>query len=57
MDLAILSQVNHSILTYGIFGMWGALLSGGETIMPLSHILTKESIEIKEANIPGWSFI
>ena len=57
MDLAILSQANHSILTYGTFGMWGALLSGGETLMPLSHIGTKESIEIEEANLPGWIFV
>jgi len=33
------------------------LTPGGETLMPLSHIETKESIEIKEANIPGWKFI
>jgi hypothetical protein len=53
----MLSQANHSILSYGTFGMWGALLAGGETLMPLSHIETKESLEIKEANMPGWSFI
>jgi hypothetical protein len=28
IDLALLAQANHSILTYGTFGMWGALLAG-----------------------------
>jgi hypothetical protein len=28
IDLALLSQANHSIMTYGTFGMWGALLAG-----------------------------
>ena len=29
-DLALLSQSNHNILTRGTFGMWAALLCGGE---------------------------
>ncbi len=37
IDLALLSLGNHSILTYGTFGMWGALLAGGETVLPSSH--------------------
>ncbi len=37
IDLALLSLGNHSILTYGTFGMWGALLADGETVLPSSH--------------------
>lgn len=31
-DLAILSLCNHSIITSGTFGWWGAYLSGGKTV-------------------------
>ena len=57
IDLALLSQANHSVLTYGTFGMWGALFAGGETVMPNSHRKTKEYLEVNEAKIPGWIFI
>jgi hypothetical protein len=57
VDLAMLSQANHSILTYGTFGMWGALMAGGEALMPRSHINTKESKEVTKADLPGWSFL
>ena len=30
----MLSKCNHSIIDYGTFGMWGALLSGGEIVVP-----------------------
>ena len=53
----MLSQANHSIMTYGTFGMWGALLAGGEAILPVSHIKSKESKEIIAGNISGWNFI
>ncbi|XP_031347118.1 galactoside 2-alpha-L-fucosyltransferase 3-like [Photinus pyralis] len=32
LDLAIMSSCNHSIIDYGTFGEWGAILAGGETI-------------------------
>ena len=32
-DMAIMSICNHSIIDYGTFGMWGALLSGGDTFV------------------------
>lgn len=32
LDLAILSSCNHSIFDYGTFGVWGAILAGGEAI-------------------------
>ena len=57
IDLALLSLGNHTILTYGTFGMWGALLAGGEAILPSSHTRTKEHKEIAAANIPGWKII
>ncbi|XP_071448214.1 galactoside alpha-(1,2)-fucosyltransferase 2-like [Hetaerina americana] len=31
-DLALMALCNHTILDYGSFGTWGALLSGGKTI-------------------------
>jgi galactoside 2-L-fucosyltransferase 1/2 len=32
-DMAILAACNHTIITYGTFGLWGALLAGGATVM------------------------
>jgi len=32
-DLAIMAACNHSIIDYGTYGMWGALLSGGDTFV------------------------
>ncbi len=32
VDMAILSQCNHTIMTVGTFGWWGAWLAGGITI-------------------------
>ncbi|XP_060074773.1 galactoside alpha-(1,2)-fucosyltransferase 2-like [Ylistrum balloti] len=32
VDLAIMSQCNHSIVTSGTYGWWGAYLAGGETV-------------------------
>lgn len=32
VDLAVLASCNHSIFDYGTFGVWGALLSRGETV-------------------------
>ena len=31
-DLALLAACNHSIISYGTFGMWAALLAGGEVL-------------------------
>lgn len=31
-DLALLAACNHSIFDYGTFGVWGAILAGGETV-------------------------
>lgn len=32
VDLAIMAQCNHSIVTSGTFGWWGAFLAGGHTV-------------------------
>lgn len=32
LDMAILSNCNHSIIDFGTFGQWGAFLAGGQTI-------------------------
>ncbi|GBM77575.1 Galactoside 2-alpha-L-fucosyltransferase 1 [Araneus ventricosus] len=31
-DIAILAHCNHTIMTYGTFGFWGAYLAGGEVV-------------------------
>ena len=43
VDLAILSQCNHSIITYGTFSFWAAFLrsyEGGETLYPIRYAPT-----------------
>jgi galactoside 2-L-fucosyltransferase 1/2 len=32
-DLAIMAACNHSIIDYGTYGMWGAILSGGDAFV------------------------
>lgn len=34
IDFALLSLADHSIMTYGTFGLWAALFAGGEVTMP-----------------------
>jgi hypothetical protein len=34
---SLLRQANHSIVTYGSFGMWGAMLNEGIIVAPESH--------------------
>lgn len=57
IDLMTLSLANHTILTYGTYGQWGAFFAGGESVRPKSHLDTKESKDVLLADIPGWSFI
>ena len=38
-DLAILSKCNHSIVDYGTFGLWAALLAGGRIVVPTGFFL------------------
>ena len=56
-DLALLAHANHSILSHGTYGMWGALLAGGEAVLPGQFNHVKESREVVKANLPGWVFL
>ena len=60
--MALLSLSDHSIISYGTFGMWGALLANrGETIMSQDFIKTDVGTKINEAmktyNMSNWTFI
>ena len=56
--MALLSLSNHSIVSYGSFGMWGALLSGkGETILPKEITNTDVGMAIRRAEMPNWKFL
>ncbi|XP_067002475.1 galactoside 2-alpha-L-fucosyltransferase SEC1-like [Anabrus simplex] len=50
-DLAIMAACNHSIIDYGTFGVWGAILASGETI--LYNISKHSSTRISEL-LPNW---
>ena len=53
-DLALLAACNHTILSYGTFGQWAALLAGGRTVISSTAALTKEGRELREAGLgPG----
>jgi hypothetical protein len=54
IDLALLSLANHSIMTLGTFGMWGAILAGGDCLIPTSHRSFCVNQEIFDAKLPGW---
>ena len=60
--MAILSLADHSILSYGTFGMWGALLANnGETVIPRIALKSKVGEKIHEAvkkyNVTNWIFL
>lgn len=51
-DIALLASCNHSIIDYGTFGTWGALLAGGETVY---YNLTSKSIASRTGKLlPNW---
>ena len=54
-DLALLAACNHSIVTYGTFGLWGALLSGGVTIMSTQAVVLRDLVE--KADLKNFVFI
>ena len=53
VDLAILSRCNHTILDYGTFGLWAALLAGGRIILPenYSNTPTPDNVWWRNANM------
>ena len=60
--MALLSLAHHSIISYGTFGMWGALLANnGETIMSRDFIKTDIGTKVNEAvnkyNLTNWKFL
>ena len=58
LDLAILSKCNHSILTVGAFGWWGAWLAGGETVyyrrFPVKGSLVDAHFRSEDFYYPNW---
>lgn len=51
-DFAILASCNHTIIDYGTFGTWLALLAGGETVY---YNLTTDSIASRVGRwLPNW---
>jgi len=50
-DLALLISCNHTIMSFGTFGMWGSLLAGGQVVVPSSFLVTKEGREVREAGL------
>ena len=59
VDLAILSRCNHTILDYGTFGLWAALLAGGRIILPenYSNSPTPDNVWWRNANMENVEFI
>ena len=37
-DMALMAYCNHSIIDYGSYGVWGAVLAGGEVVIPESTL-------------------
>jgi len=59
-DLCILASSDHSIHTYGTFGLWGSLLAGGDVIVSKGRNengLTEEDNIYKWSAMPGWLYI
>ena len=56
--MALLSLADHSILSYGTFGMWGALLAGyGDVTLPKDIVKTDVGTAMRRAKIPTWTFL
>jgi galactoside 2-L-fucosyltransferase 1/2 len=50
-DLAIMAACNHSIIDYGTYGVWGAILAGGHTFV----YDLKWGLAVKMASLlPNW---
>jgi galactoside 2-L-fucosyltransferase 1/2 len=53
-DLAIMAACNHSIIDYGTYGVFGALLSGGDTFI---YNLTNTSPVKLASLLPNWYIV
>ena len=53
-DLALLTMANYSVLSYGTFGLWGALLANPKEIIVSKNMMTetKEGYELSQAKLP-----
>lgn len=50
-DLAIMAACNHSIIDYGTYGVWGAILAGGDTFV---YNLTWGGAVEMASLLPNW---
>jgi hypothetical protein len=50
-------MANHSIATYGSFGIWGALLAGGQMAFPKSHLHDGTVALVAAANFSNVEFL
>ena len=55
VDLATLASCNHTIITYGTFGLWGSFLSGGASIISSRAVALKSLIE--QAGLSQFVFV
>jgi galactoside 2-L-fucosyltransferase 1/2 len=53
-DLAIMAACNHSIIDYGTYGVWGAILSGGDTFL---YNITKGGSVALDSLLPNWYIV
>jgi galactoside 2-L-fucosyltransferase 1/2 len=53
-DLAVMSACNHSVIDYGTYGVWGALLSGGDTFI---YNLTNSAPCTLASLLPNWYIV
>ena len=56
-DLAIMAHCNHTIMTYGTFGMWGAFLANGKVIATENAAKEELNILKRLENEENWIFI
>jgi galactoside 2-L-fucosyltransferase 1/2 len=55
-DLAIMAACNHSIIDYGTYGMWGAILSGGDTFV--YNLTNSHDSALEMASLlPNWHIV
>jgi galactoside 2-L-fucosyltransferase 1/2 len=54
VDLAIMAACNHSIIDYGTYGVWGAILAGGDTFV---YDLKWGSAVQMTSLLPNWHIV
>ena len=58
--MCVLANSNHSIHTYGTFGLWGSLLAGGDVVVPKgrnTEYFTEDDEIFSWAAMPGWVYV